>query len=71
MTSTRPRVGACDGAGEWAGLVLLGSTAYGGIWALIGHSIKTDRWVEMPLDQVPVSLGRRSGAWGCRSPSRF
>jgi hypothetical protein len=47
----------CDGAGEWIAVPLLTGAAYGGIGALIGHFIKSDRWVELPLDKVRVSIG--------------
>jgi len=47
----------CDGAGEWITLPLLTGAAYGGLGALIGHFIKSDRWVELPLDKVRMSVG--------------
>jgi hypothetical protein len=46
----------CDG-GEWVALPLLVGAAYGGVGALIGHFIKSDRWVEVPLARVRMSLG--------------
>jgi hypothetical protein len=48
---------ACDGAGEWVGVPLVAGAVYGGIGALIGHFIKSDRWVEVPGHRVRVSFG--------------
>ncbi len=44
----------------------------GVVGALIGRSIKTDRWAEVPLDRVRVSLGpQRDGRLGIGASVRF
>lgn len=46
-----------SGWGSDAGVVVLGVTAAGaGIGALIGAATKTDRWEEVPLDDIRVGL---------------
>ena len=57
----------CDG-GEWVGIPLLAGATWGGIGALIGHFIKSDRWVEMPIDKVHVAIGPSDRGLG---PRRF
>lgn len=61
----------CDGAGEWIALPLLTGAVYGGIGALIGHFIKGDRWVELPLDKVRVSIGPSRRGLGVSLSVRF
>jgi hypothetical protein len=61
---------ACHG-GEWVAFPLLTGVAYGGLGALIGHFIKTDRWVEVPLDRVKVSLGPAPAGVGLSLSVRF
>lgn len=61
----------CDGAGEWAGYVFAGTAVWGGIGALIGHFIKSDRWVEMPIDKVQVAMGPSGRGWGLAVSVRF
>jgi hypothetical protein len=61
---------ACDG-GDWVAVPLLAGAVYGGIGALIGHFIKTDRWVEVPLDRVKVSLGPAPAGLGLALSIRF
>jgi hypothetical protein len=66
---------SCLGYGPWpsAGVGL----AIGGVGglvagALIGSAIKTDRWEEVPLDRVRVSLGpQRDGRFGFGASVRF
>lgn len=60
----------CDG-GEWVALPLLTSAVYGGLGALIGHFIKSDRWVELPLDKVRVSVGPARRGLGLSLSVRF
>jgi hypothetical protein len=61
---------SCDG-GEWVGIPLLAGGTYGGIGALIGHFIKSDRWIEVPLDRVKVSLGPAREGLGLALSVRF
>jgi hypothetical protein len=54
-----------------AGFVI-GGLGGGGVGALIGRSIKTDRWEEVPLDRVRVSFGlQREGRFGFGASVRF
>ena len=62
---------SCDGAGEWLGVTLVSAAAYGGIGALIGHFIKSDRWIEMPIAKVQVSLGPSGRGLGLAVGVRF
>jgi hypothetical protein len=43
----------CPTRGQWAAL---GGAFFGGIGAGIGRAVKTDKWVETPLDRVSVGL---------------
>jgi hypothetical protein len=61
----------CDGAGEWVALPLFAGAVYGGIGALIGHFIKGDRWVELPLDKVRMSVGPSRRGLGVSLSVRF
>jgi hypothetical protein len=61
----------CDGAGEWIGVSLLSGAVYGGIGALIGHFIKSDRWVEMPIQKVRVGVGPAKQGLGIALSVRF
>ena len=48
----------------WGGALVIGLGG-GVVGALIGASTKTDRWAEVPLDRVRVSLGpQRDGRFG-------
>jgi hypothetical protein len=47
--------GVCND-GDWVAVPAVAAAVYGGIGALIGHFIKTDRWMQVPLDKVRVSL---------------
>ena len=60
----------CDG-GEWVALPLLVGAAYGGIGALIGHFVKSDRWVEVPLAKVRMSVGPVPRGLGVSLSVRF
>jgi len=60
----------CDG-GEWVALPLLTGAVYGGVGALIGHFIKSDRWVELPLDKVRMSVGPSRHGLGLSLSVRF
>jgi hypothetical protein len=61
----------CDGAGEWVGITLLAGGVYGGIGALIGHFIKSDRWVELPIERARVSVGPSHRGLGLSVSIRF
>ena len=50
--------------GDWVAVPAVAAAVYGGIGALIGHFIKTDRWMEVPLDKVRVSLTTPAGGVG-------
>jgi hypothetical protein len=51
---------------------LVGGLGGGAVGALIGSSTKTDRWREVPLDRVRVSLGpQRDGRLGLGASVRF
>jgi hypothetical protein len=60
----------CEG-GEWAGIPLAAGAVYGGLGALIGHFIKSDRWVEMPIDKVKLAVGPSPRGWGLTLSVRF
>jgi hypothetical protein len=62
---------SCHGGGEWVALPLVSGAAYGGIGALIGHFIKSDRWVEVPMERVRVSLGPSARGLGVAISLRF
>ncbi len=68
---------ACLGGGvgpETLAVAGAGIGALGGLvaGALIGSSTKTDRWREVPLDRVRVSLGpQRDGRFGFGASVRF
>ena len=51
---------------------LVGGLGGGVVGALIGRLIKTDRWAEVPLDRLRVSLGpQRDGRFGFGASVRF
>ncbi len=51
---------------------LVGGLGGGAVGALIGSSTKTDRWREVPLDRVRVSLGPQRDGWlGLGASVRF
>ena len=60
----------CEGT-EWVGVPVAAGLAYGGIGALIGHFIKTDRWVEVPVEGVRVSLATPRRGIGLAISVRF
>jgi hypothetical protein len=60
----------CEG-GEWVGFPLAAGAVWGGIGALIGHFIKSDRWVEMPIDKVRLAVGPSPRGWGLNLSVRF
>jgi hypothetical protein len=66
--------GLCSG---FSGMATAGGATagiLGGLvaWALIGRLIKTDRWQEVPLDRLRVSLGpQRDGRFGLGGSVRF
>jgi hypothetical protein len=60
----------CSG-GEWVGIPLLAGATWGGIGALIGHFIKSDRWVEMPIDKINVAIGPSDRGLGVAVSLRF
>ncbi len=72
-----PRSWSCIGPnfgseGAALGGALLGGLGGGVVGALIGASSKTDRWQEVPLDRVRVSLGpQRDGRFGLGASVRF
>ncbi len=47
----------CPTAGEAAKALLIGGAAGAFVGALIGAATNTDRWEEVPLDQLRVSFG--------------
>jgi hypothetical protein len=61
----------CDGAGEWIAIPAVVAATYGGIGALIGHFIKSDRWVELPLHKVRMSIGPSRHGLGLSLSVRF
>jgi len=68
--SRREHDATCDG-GEWVGLPLAAAATYGGIGALIGHFIKSDRWVEVPIAGARLSLGPPARGLGLSVSLRF
>jgi hypothetical protein len=60
----------CEGA-EWAGIPIAAGAVYGGLGALIGHFIKSERWVEMPIDKVRLAVGPAPRGWGLSVSIRF
>jgi hypothetical protein len=50
--------------GDWVAVPAVAAAVYGGIGALIGHFIKTDRWMAVPLDRFRVSLATPAGGVG-------
>jgi hypothetical protein len=61
---------SCEGA-DWVGIPLLAGGVYGGVGALIGHFIKSDRWVEVPLDRLKLSVGPARAGLGVALSVRF
>ena len=68
---------SCFGSDMGSGFVSLVGALVGGaggalFGGLIGSAIKTDRWQEVPLDRVRVSLGpQRDGRFGFGASVRF
>ena len=69
----RPGIGDVSSPELYAiGGVIVGGLVGGGVGALIGQSIRTDRWQEVPLDRLRVSLGpQRDGRFGFGASVRF
>ena len=62
----------CPNGGEAAKVLLIWGTAGAFVGALIGAATNTDRWEEVPLDQLRVSLGpQRDGRFGFGASVRF
>ena len=62
----------CPTAGEAAKPLLIGGAAGAFVGALIGAATNTDRWEEVPLDQLRVSFGpQRDGRFGLGLSVRF
>ncbi len=62
----------CPTAGEAARGLLVWGAAGAFLGALIGASTNTDRWEEVPLDQLRVSFGpQRDGRFGLGASVRF
>lgn len=55
--------GTCPGRAEMVGIGVVGGALWG---LLIGHFAKADRWCQVPLERVQVSLApaRARGTWG-------
>ncbi len=72
-----PRSWSCIGPNFGSKYAALGGALLGGlgglvVGALIGSAVKTDRWREVPLDPVRVSLGpQRDGRFGFGASVRF
>ncbi len=68
---------SCIGPNFGPGLValvggLVGGLGGGSVGAVIGTAIETDRWQEVPLDRLRVSLGpQRDGRLGLGASARF
>ncbi len=65
-------IGAVDPELYALGGGIVGGLVGGGVGALIGALIRTDRWQEVPLDRLRVSLGpQRDGRFGLGASVRF
>jgi hypothetical protein len=66
-----PEFANCDTTGERVAVPLATGVVWGGLGALIGSLVKSERWVEMPIDRLRVSVGPSSRGWGMAVSVRF